>query len=291
VINWNNYDDTRECLVSLKGVLYQDYTVVVIDNSSSDSSDEKIRKEFPEFIHIRNHENLGFAEGNNIGIERAMHDGADYVWILNNDVTVKPDSLTELVSAAKTYDKIGILGPKVYYYHDTQKIFSAGAKIIRWSGRSVSLGQNEYDEGQYDKAGPADYISGCSLFASVKMFRDIGLFDVRYFMYYEETDLAVRARKRGWKVMYIPKSIVLHKHASTVKKLSLLSDYYICRNNLLFVWKNYRLFFISAFIRSLRYDIVGHLFGLRIPNLFNSLTAYRDFICGNFGRRREEFAP
>lgn len=289
IINWNNYNDTKECLISLGKITYPSYKVIVVDNNSTEGSGERIKNEFPQHIYIQNKENLGFAEGNNVGIRRAIEENADYVWILNNDVIVKPDSLTELVGAAEKFDRIGILGSKIYYYPDNQKIFSAGAKIIPWSGKSVSFGQDELDNGQYDKIREVDYISGCSLFVSANMLNEIGLLDKRYFMYYEEADLAVRARRRKWKVMYIPASVVWHKHASTVKKYNLLPEYYLTRNHLLFMRKNYPWFFPLAFIRSLRYNLLSHLLRGRKPYLRNALAAYRDYFCGNFGIKKEAF--
>lgn len=289
VINWNNYEDTRECLISLGKITYPNYKVIAVDNNSSDGSGDRIKNEFPQHTYIQNEENLGFAEGNNVGIRRAIEETADYVWILNNDVIVDSDSPTELVKVTEKFDKIGIIGSKIYYYTENRKIFSAGAKIIPWSGKSVSFGQNELDSGQYDKIREVDYISGCSLFISVKMLNEIGLFDKRYFMYYEEADLAVRAKRKGWKVMYIPTSVVWHKHASTVKKYNLLSEYYLTRNHLLFMRKNYPWFFPLAFIRSLRYNLLSHLLRRRKPYLRNALTAYRDYFFGNFGIRKEAF--
>ncbi len=286
VINWNNYDDTKECLNSLGKVTYPDYKIIVIDNNSSDGSGERIKNEFPQYAYIQNKENLGFAEGNNVGIEHALGEKADFVWILNNDVIVKPDSLVELVKATEKFDKIGILGSKIYYYPETLKIFSAGAEIIPWSGKSVSLGQDELDNGQYDKVKEVDYISGCSLFISANMLNEVGLLDKRYFMYYEEADLAVRARKKGWKVMYIPASIIWHKHASTVKRYNLLSEYYLTRNHLLFTKMNYPWFLLTALIWSLRYNFINHLAMRRWPYLKNSICAYKDFFMGNLGEGR-----
>lgn len=289
VINWNNYSDTKECLTSLGKITYRNHKVIILDNNSSDGSGERIKKDFPQHTYIQNKENLGFAEGNNVGIRHAIEEKADYVWILNNDIIVDPDSLTELVKAAGTYERAGILGPKIYYYPETGKIFSAGARIIPWSGKSVSFGQDEMDKGQYDKIREVGYISGCGLFISVKMLNEVGLLDNRYFMYYEETDLAIRAKRKGWKIMYIPDSVIWHKHASTVKKYNLLSEYYITRNQLLFMIKNYPWFFPLAFIRSLRYNFLNHLLRERRPYLRNALSAYRDFFYGKFGMRREAF--
>lgn len=288
VINYNNYEDTKECLVSLEKITYPSYKIVVVDNNSSDGSGEKIKKDFPNSIYVQNKENLGFAEGNNVGIKCAIEENADYVWILNNDVIVDPCSLTELVNAAERSDRIGMLGPKIYYYPKERKLFSVGAKIIPWSGRSVSFGQNELDDGQYDEVREVDYISGCGLFVSVKMLTEVGLLDKRYFMYYEEADLAVRSRRKGWKVVYIPASIIWHKHASTVKKYNLLSEYYLTRNHLLFMIRNYPWFLPTAFIWSLRHNLLNHLFKGRKPYLINALFAYRDFFRGKF-EKREEF--
>lgn len=284
VVNWNNYEDTKECLISLSKIKYSDYKIVVVDNNSGDGSGERIREEFPGCHYIQNKENFGFSEGNNVGIRLAIEKNADYIWILNNDVIVDPDSLERLVDSVGKIEKAGILGPKIYYYPEVKKIFSAGAEIIPWSGKSVSIGQNEIDDGRYNEIKEVGYISGCSLFVSVNMLKEIGLLDKRYFMYYEEADLAIRARRKGWRIIYVPTSRVWHKHASTVKKYSRLSEYYITRNHLLFALKDYPWFFVTSFIWSLRFNLINHLLLGRWEYFKGSVRAYKDFFLGRFGK-------
>ena len=118
ILNWNNYEDTKECLLSLDKITYPNYEVIVVDNGSIDGSTLKIQKEFPQHKYIYNNDNLGFTEGNNIGMEYAMKKGTDFVLVLNNDITVENGFLESLVDIALKNPDAGIVGPAVYFYHE-----------------------------------------------------------------------------------------------------------------------------------------------------------------------------
>ena len=118
LLNWNGKEDTIECLESLKHITYPNYEILLVDNGSTDGSVECFRERYPGMEIIENGENLGFAEGNNVGIRRAMDEGADYVLLLNNDTVVDPEFLGELVKVGESDPKIGIVGPKICYYNN-----------------------------------------------------------------------------------------------------------------------------------------------------------------------------
>jgi len=116
VLNWNGKDDTLECLGSLQQLDYPNFETVVVDNGSTDGSEDVIRSAFPSVNFIQTGRNLGYAGGNNVGIKHALSHGADYVWLLNNDTTVDPNALTALVETAQADPKIAVVGSKIFYY-------------------------------------------------------------------------------------------------------------------------------------------------------------------------------
>src|SRR3989339_346256 len=132
ILNWNGKEDTLECLSSLKKIDYPNYKTIVIDNGSTDDSVKIINKKYPKIKIIENKKNLGYAEGNNVGIRYALKNKADYVLILNNDTIVDKKFLTELVKVGESNEKVGIVGPNVYCY-----FFQAEDGIRDWSVTGV----------------------------------------------------------------------------------------------------------------------------------------------------------
>ena len=287
VLNWNGWQDTIECLESLYQISYSNYNVIVLDNSSSDDSIEKIRdycrgklspesdffeytssnkpieiveytekeienetseNKFHDFqpnkrlILIKNSENHGFTEGNNIGIRYVLKNlNSDYILLLNNDTVVDECFLNELVKVAENDPKIGFVGPKVYYYNYNGRknvINFAGGKQNLWKFKPSHIGYKEIDKGQYDTNQEVDYIHGCCLLARVQMIRDVGLLDKEYVSYREENDWAIRGYNCGWKSVYAYKSKMWHKiGGSTNRNTNLFVDYLETKNRFLFVKK------------------------------------------------------
>ncbi len=152
VLNWNGKEDTVNCLGSLSSIVYPNYEIIVVDNYSTDGSIECLEEMYPSIEIIRNSKNLGFAEGNNVGMRRALAGGADYVLLLNNDTIVDRYFLDRLVAAAEGDQTIGFAGPKVYYldHEDGGHVISfAGGALNMWIGRSRHRGLDELDSGQY----------------------------------------------------------------------------------------------------------------------------------------------
>jgi len=267
ILNWNGWKDTIECLESLYQITYPNYDVIVVDNGSKDDSIEKI-KEYAEgnieakreeaeagggkeeeiadlpsnrkLIIIKNEKNYGFAEGNNIGMRYALKAlNPDYVLLLNNDTVVDKEFLGELVKVGESDEKIGIVGPKIYYYDFNGRrdvINFAGGKFSMWKGQPYHIGINEVDKGQYDKIKEVDYVEGSCLLTRREVLDKIGLFDPSYFAYWEENDLCMRGFKAGYKSVYVPKSKIWHKVSSSAN--SGMKIYYLTRNRFLFMKKH-----------------------------------------------------
>jgi len=252
VLNWNRADDTLECLRSLSNLVLDDVvlTVVVVDNASVDNSVERIKKtKWPfAFALLKNSKNLGFAEGNNVGIKYSLENGADYVMVLNNDTIVDRKLLVNLLSSFDDKkEEVGVVSPKIYFakgfeFHKDRYskeelgrvIWYAGGKIDWNNVFGVNLGVDEVDNDRFDKEVRTDFATGCCSLFSASVLKKVGLYDKRYFMYFEDVDLSVRLNKAGYSVLFNPKGLVFHKVAQSSGIGSDLNDYFISRNRLLF---------------------------------------------------------
>ena len=244
IVNWNGREDTLECLASvekleLTGVQLD---VIVVDNGSRDNSVSAIRDKFPKTILIEKDKNLGFVGGNNAGIIYALKKNAEAVWLLNNDTIVHKHALIALTGANGD-----IVGSKIFFapgfeYHknrytkeDRGKVVWYAGGIIDWKNMYAShRGVDEIDHGQYEKSSETDFATGCSMMVRSEVFTSIGNFDERYYLYLEDVDLCLRARRAGFGIMYTPGSVVWHKNAgSSGGAGSSLHDYYLMRNRFL----------------------------------------------------------
>lgn len=243
VLNWNGHNDTRECLNSLQGIVYPNYHIVLVDNASTDDSIAILSETYPGLTIVENEENLGFSEGNNVGIRYALSQGADYIWILNNDTVVDPSALTALVDVAQTDTKIGILGSKIFYYDEPDILWFAGGPMDWHNLETPHVGINQKDYGQYDEIKNYDRVAGCSMLVTRKLCEQIGLMDPAYFLYVEEVDWCLRAWASGFRVVYAPGSKVYHKVSKAVQLLEAgekVFSYYKTRNFLYLLKKNFK---------------------------------------------------
>jgi GT2 family glycosyltransferase len=236
ILNWNQKDLTCECLESLAGLDYPDYEIVVVDNGSRDGEAAEIQSRFPSAIVIENGRNLGFAEGNNVGIRYALDSGADYVMLLNNDTAVDPQMLKRLIEVAGGDGRIGIVGPKICYFDEPGTIWSAGG-VLKSRGEPIMLGLDEKDAGQHDTLKEVDWVTGCALCIRTSVIERIGLIDARFFIYFEENDWCYRAKEGGFKIIYVPEALMWHKIQPGQQALSPRHVYLMTRNGLLYMRK------------------------------------------------------
>jgi hypothetical protein len=294
VLNWNQEQDSTECLASLRAVESVQLRVILVDNGSAPDSVDRLERKFPEALVIRLPENRGFATGNNVGIERALKEGVTHILLLNNDTLVQPTFLVPLLKGLNQ-PGIGVAGPKIYHHPDVTRIWFAGGMIDWPTGRQWHLGANETDDGRWAAPRDVDYVTACCLLAPAWLFQEIGGLDERYFIYFEETDWNLRARARGYRCRYVPDSQIYHKVSQAMKTGSPTSDYYYARNRLLFFRTHapmrYRLWLIALYTaRSLRFA-----FTLRERGLAQNAAAVtwgiRDFYGSKFGKCPHQFAP
>jgi len=238
VLNWNGKEHVTACIKSLEKVNYPRYITLVVDNASSDGSAEYISKNFPNVKLIVNSTNLRFAGGNNVGIDYAMANGADYILLLNNDTLVSPDFLSRLVEAAEENSKIGMVGPKIYYYNSQNVIWFAGGGIDWRSGWTYHVGIHEVDRGQYDRKVETNYITGCCLLVKRAVIEKIGNLDESYAMYGEDVDWCIRASRAGFKLLYVPSSIIWHKvSASAGGNFSWFKNWNKLKSQIKLMWR------------------------------------------------------
>lgn len=239
ILNWNNWSDTFECLESVKKINYVNFKVVVVDNGSTQKPvgfDDLIRQwQTAAVKFIFNPDNLGFSEGNNIGIKYALEQDADYILLLNNDMLVEPDFLSQLASVGQSHSEAGFLGPKILFSGAPKTIWFAGGKINWLYNKGIMVGHAEVDVGQYDQpeVQETDYITGACLLVKRQVVEKIGLMPTDYFLYYEDTDWSLRIRQAGFKCLFVPRAKVYHKGSRSSRVGSPSYIYYHSRNGLI----------------------------------------------------------
>jgi GT2 family glycosyltransferase len=234
ILNWNRADDTIACVHSLKRMAYGNYEVVLVDNGSRDDSVERLRSTFPDIHLIDNQQNLGFAQGNNIGIAHLLQQGCDYVMLLNDDAEVGPDTISRLIEFAESDPLIGVVGPTICYYAQPRTIWSAGGAV-------TPHGEPSHLDVDQDLAvvgtSPRDvaYVTGCAILVKRAVVDQIGVLDDRFFIYFEETEWCARAQQAGFRVVHVPESVMWHKVTPTARASSPRYLYLMARNRLLYL--------------------------------------------------------
>jgi GT2 family glycosyltransferase len=212
LVNYKGYQDTVECMESLKEINYNNYRLVVVDNASADGSYEKLKAEYKDHIIIESGDNMGFAGGNNIGIKLAIENNAEYVLLLNNDTIVHREFLLSMVNCFQSNKNVGIVGGKILYYDKRDIISHAGGYIDRFKYTTVHYGLNCHGEDpSFNVERAVGFISGCLMMIDCKMIKEIGLLAEDYFMYYEDTDYCARMSSAGYELRYTPKAKIYHK--------------------------------------------------------------------------------
>lgn len=213
VVNWNRCQDTLECLDSLSHLTYPNFRLLVVDNGSNDGSVQAITQRFPTVELLTTPCNLGFSVGYNLGIRHALGQGSDFVLVLNNDTVVDSRLLDELVKYASL--DVGVLAPKIYYYHKPNCIWSVGGQRHPLTLEMTDKGTGQLDRGQWAQVQERDYLVGCALLIRCEVFERVGFFDERFFAYYEDMDFCLRTKQSGYRLLLVPQARVWHKVAAT----------------------------------------------------------------------------
>ncbi len=214
LVNYKTADDTIECIESLRKVDYDNFKIIIVENGSKDDSYIKLKGFCKDEILINSEENLGFAGGNNLGIERALNDNAEYVLLLNNDTTVNEQFLTKLVDAFSYDSNVGIVGCKINYYSQPNIVNYAGGEID-WNKFTTYFYRTDELDDKDEEIKEITFVSGCAMMINRSVIEKIGMLDHSYFMYYEDTDYCAKALDGGFKLLYQPKSVIYHKISSS----------------------------------------------------------------------------
>ena len=242
-INYNGLKDTCELIESLPAN-DKSLEMIVVDNASTQDEASEIERRFPHVTVIRSDRNLGFAGGNNLGIQAAH---GKYLFFLNNDTLLEVkgkrlevrDLILPLINRLENDDKIGMVCPKIRFTWGHQPIQFAGyTRLTSITLRNKTIGYGEEDKGQYETPHPTPYAHGAAMLVKREVIEKVGMMPECYFLYYEELDWSVMIRKAGYDIWYDPAFTVFHKESQTTGKASPLKTFYTTRNRLLFAQRN-----------------------------------------------------
>ncbi|MBD3426745.1 MAG: glycosyltransferase [Candidatus Omnitrophica bacterium] len=309
ILNWNGFDDTVECLESLRDTDYGNYQIVLVDNASDNDEGARLGSMFPEVHLIQNRKNKGFAGGNNDGMNWALEKGFDYVVNLNNDTIAEKGWLKHLMRGMQT-SGADFASPRIMNYPEEATIFSDGDFILP-DGSGVALNRySEYDGDTHIKlifsaCGAASVYSRKCL-EEVKVERE-QYFDELYFAFYEDIDMGIRLNARGFKGVCVPKAVIYHKHSRTAGRHSGLKLFHSEKNRMLNELLNYpailvvlgELFFlvkllvktVALVVRSSapgRSREGGYVENLGFTRTITEFVRARMWILGHFGRIMEK---
>ena len=236
-INYNGLKDTCELIDTLP-LEDESIEVIVVDNASKEDEATQIEQRYPQVKVIRSKENLGFAGGNNLGIQAAQ---GKYLFFINNDTLLshQPSAISHLINRLESSPKIGAVCPKIKFSWGDNPIQYAGytpLSIITMRNRSIGFG--EADCGQYNTPHPTPYAHGAAMMVKREVIEKAGMMPECYFLYYEELDWSMMIRRAGYDIWYEPACTIYHKESQTTGQSSPLRTYYITRNRLLFAKRN-----------------------------------------------------
>jgi GT2 family glycosyltransferase len=228
LLNWNGWKDTLECVRSLRRIDYQNWHAVIVDNGSSDESVGRLKEACPEASILETHNNLGFAAGNNVGIRFALTNGADYVFVLNNDTTVFPDTLSAFVAFAEKHPTAALMGPRIDR-HKPQREWPVRRKLdlltllCTFTALRRLVARIPVVRGVFYCTGsqPADvqFLPGSALFFPAATFEKTGMFDESTFLDCEDLIIAERVRNAGFCAYFVPQAKIWHKGSASAVKL------------------------------------------------------------------------
>ena len=278
-INYNGLEDTCALIETIP--FNENLEVIVVDNASNNHEADTISQRYPQVKVIKSEQNLGFAGGNNLGIQAAQ---GKYVFLINNDTIFKEFNILALIARLETSPAIGIVCPKIRFAWGNNPIQFAGySRLSKITVRNHAIGCNEEDCGQYEIAHPTPYAHGAAMMIRRDAIEKVGLMPECYFLYYEELDWSMMFTHVGYQIWYEPKCTIYHKESQSTGQGSPLRTYYLTRNRLLLVQRNPQEFnktiayIYLICIVALR-DILKYTFSARLDLLKATILGLWDFI-------------
>jgi GT2 family glycosyltransferase len=234
-VNFNQPKVTEELLATIPAD--KDIEIIVVDNGSEHDPTALWKTKFPSAKFIRSDTNLGFAGGNNLGINAAS--GA-YIFFANNDTEFTPGLVSTLAWVLDTHPEVGMVSPKIKYFNNKNLIQYAGYTPLNfYTCRNSCIGLREEDHGQYDNyTGPTAYCHGAAMMVRKKAIEKAGQMNENFFLYYEELDWGEHIKRAGYQAWICTAALIYHKESVSVGKKSRLKEYFMNRNRILFIRRN-----------------------------------------------------
>lgn len=278
-VNYNGFKDTCELIDSI--TFTDDMEVIVVDNGSIENEASLILQRYPQVKTIRSDKNLGFAGGNNLGIKAAK---GKYLFLINNDTIFQDFNIQPLIDRLESSPAIGMVCPKISFTWGNNPIQYAGyTPLSKITVRNQALGYGEEDKGQYDTSHPTPYAHGAAMLIKREAIEKVGLMPECYFLYYEELDWSMMFTRAGYEIWYEPACTIYHKESQSTGHSSPLRTFYITRNRLLLVKRNWHgltkyisFTYLIGIVTSR--DIIKYLLQRNINLLKATLNGIKDFI-------------
>lgn len=228
ILNWNKWEVTGRCLESLRQLDYPDFEVILVDNASDSPPPDRLISIIPGTILLRNSANFGFGKGNNPGIRLAMDNGAEFIWLLNNDTLVMPDTLTLMINKISSDNTLGATGCELWDMEQRRMLAYGGGKVNLRRFYTINFTVPTSDR-------ELDYLTAASILLRAEALEQSGLFDEKFFMYWEDVDLCLRLRLHQWQLAVAAGARVLHEEG--ISSSSIIKDCYSFRSVVYFASK------------------------------------------------------
>ena len=282
-VNYNGIKDTCELIDSIP--FNDEMEVIVVDNASANNEASVMEEKYPYIKVIRSDRNLGFAGGNNLGIRFAL---GKYIFLINNDTIFKDFNIQPLIDRLESSPKIGAVCPKIRFSWDNKTIqFCGYTPLSKVTVRNKSIGFGEADNGQYNTPHSTPYAHGAAMMIKKAVIDEVGLMPECYFLYYEELDWSMMITRAGYEIWYEPSCTIFHKESQTTGQNSPLRTYYITRNRLLLVKRNWKgitkylsYFYLISLVASR--DIISNLVHGNYGNIKSISKGIHDFCNSKF---------
>lgn len=264
-VNYNQSGYTEKFINSVAELDFPEFELIVVDNGSQNDPCMYLKEKYPWVHFIHSDQNLGFAGGNNLGVAQSK---GKYLFFLNNDTLLPKDLLSKLLPFLESKPNLGMVSPKVVFPNgDIQ--YGGAIDISSWTGRGKRVGLDEKDLGQYDGVYPTDLCHGAAMVVPRSVLKKVGPMPEIYFLYYEEHDWTHIIKRAGFEIFYFGETYVIHDESVSIGKQSPLKTYYLFRNRVLFMRRNF----------SLLQNFVFYIFFILLvfPKSLISFLAKREF--------------
>ena len=285
-LNYNQPEMTLECVNSILKLRYDNFSLYIIDNFSSEENFHELKDNLPKDSRvdlIRTSRNLGYGKGINFGLEYTKDLEPDYWLIMNNDTIIEKNALAELVKVAEKYARNSIVSGKIYHYNDPDRLQYIGGRFKdNDMMQNTNLYKNEIDVGQAEDEMEMDMLDDIFWLLPIKIFNKIGGYCPYYFMYAEQSDYALEATCNGYKLIYTPKAKLWHKGelSSGMKKGNPITNYWRSKSSMIYLYRNLgkRKFRIKFFVIFVKLPVKVILFFLTSDSFINNFAKYLGFL-------------